>query len=327
MGFYLAQFFLNIPFENDLAFALPSYIVAVLGATFLLKRVLERVQRANARRFAEAIVQRTRVEQLLERLIHAQEDERKRLSLELHDSPIQWLTSGVYRLEACLGFFERGDYARVNQELEQVRQVLDTTLTELRHTAAALHPPELEKVGLVKSLERYANSFEQDTGIRCQFKEDGSIPRMEAATELGIYRVLQEALSNVRKHSRATSVLMEISLRRGAILASVGDNGIGFDMNDRRATGSAHLGIAGMEERARMLADGEAGQQQDDTGLRQRHLRQVQAPGIHYGGRSRLLCGASRHHTRNDLGLDYGRRVLSSRRHGRRRDPPGLLGV
>ena len=253
VGFYLAQFFLNIPFEDDLAFALPSYIVAVLGATFLLKRVLERVQRANARRFAEAIVQRTRVEQLLERLIHAQEDERKRLSLELHDSPIQWLTSGVYRLEACLGFFERGDYARVNQELEQVRQVLDTTLTELRHTAAALHPSELEKVGLVKSLERYANSFEQDTGIRCQFKEDGSILRMEAATELGIYRVLQEALSNVRKHSRATSVLMEISLRRGAILASVGDNGIGFDMNDRRATGSAHLGIAGMEERARML--------------------------------------------------------------------------
>ena len=65
----------------------------------------------------------------------------------------------------------------------------------------------------------------------------------------------------------------------------------------------------------------------NDTGLRQRHLRQVQAPGIHYGGRSRLLCGGSRHHTRNDLGLDYGRRVLSSRRHGRRRDPPGLLGV
>ena len=256
VGFLFAQLFFNVPIRDRSAVALPGYVLAVLIVAFLLKVVLERVQRANARRFGEAIAQRNRCQQLLGRLIRAQEDERKRLSLDLHDSPVQWLTSCVYRLEAALSFFARGDYGRAREELAKIEGVLDTTLRELRSTAAALHPPELEKVGLASALARHANVFEKDTGIKCDFGQIGLVPRLEAPAELAVYRVVQEALSNVRKHSGATCASIQIGLRSGAMIASIRDDGLGFDPDDCRGVGSSHLGIAGMEERARMLGGG-----------------------------------------------------------------------
>ncbi|MFQ5933244.1 MAG: ATP-binding protein, partial [Dehalococcoidia bacterium] len=208
---------------------------------------------ANARLFASVVSQRTRLEQLLERVIGAQEDERKRLSMELHDSPVQWLTSTVYRLEACLEFFHRGQYQRAWKELEEVQGVLDKTLSELRHTTATLHPPELEKVGLVKALARHVDAFERDTGTPVSFEEDGFAPRLPAPVELAAYRVIQEALSNVRKHSEATRVQITLGQNNGAFRAVVRDNGIGFEVDDSRPNDNKHLGLVGMEERARML--------------------------------------------------------------------------
>ena len=207
----------------------------------------------NARLFASVVAKRTRLEQLLERAIQAQEDERKRLSMELHDSPLQWLTSAVYRLEACLEFFKRGQHLRARKELEETQQVMDTTLSELRNTTAALHPPELEKVGLVKALARYADAFERDTAISCHFEDSGSVPRLPAPVELAVYRVIQEALSNVRKHAQATAVQIQVGLQDGALRAMVRDNGVGFEVDDSRPTDYGHLGLAGMEERSRML--------------------------------------------------------------------------
>ncbi|MFQ5872433.1 MAG: ATP-binding protein [Dehalococcoidia bacterium] len=207
----------------------------------------------NARLFASVVSQRTRLEHLLERVIGAQEDERKRLSLELHDSPVQWLTSAVYRLEASLEFFRRGEYQKAWKELEDVQMGLDTTLTELRHTTAALHPPELEKVGLVKALARHINTFERDTTIHCHFQGNGFAFRLPAPAELAVYRVVQEALSNIRKHSQATEVHVQLGIHAGAFKATVRDNGIGFEVDDSRRTDNGHLGLAGMEERARML--------------------------------------------------------------------------
>ena len=207
----------------------------------------------NARLFASVVSQRTRLEQLLERVIRAQEDERKRLSMELHDSPVQWLTSAVYRVEACLEFVRRGQHLRARSELEEIQEVLDTTLAELRHTTSALHPPALEKVGLVKALAQHADAFERDTGILTHFEESGFVPRLPASVELAVYRVVQEALFNVRKHSQATTVQIQLGLHDGTFRAAIKDDGIGFEMDDSRRSEDGHLGLAGMEERARML--------------------------------------------------------------------------
>ena len=208
---------------------------------------------SNARRLAGVEAQRVRLEQLLTRAISAQEEERKRLAMELHDSPVQWLTSAVYHLEACLAPFSRGERHVTGGQLVEVREALDRTLEELRHTAAALHPPELEKVGLLKALERYADVFKRDTGISTTFRAHDPVPRLASHVELAVYRVVQEAFANIRKHSRATDVQLQIGLHNGSYWAMVRDNGVGFDSDAGPEPDDGHLGLAGMEERAHML--------------------------------------------------------------------------
>jgi len=138
-------------------------------------------------------------------------------------------------------------------ELQEIQRVLNRTLDELRHTASGLFPPELEKVGLAKALKHSADVFERDTGILTRFSEDGTLPRLAAPVELAAYRVVQEALSNVRKHSRATEVKLSMGLHHGTLWAAVVDNGIGFDPESDGLSRNGHLGLAGMEERAYML--------------------------------------------------------------------------
>lgn len=207
----------------------------------------------NARLFADAISQQTRLGQLLERVIRAQEDERQRLSLELHDSPVQWLTSTVYHLEAGLEFLRRGEYQKTRTALEEAKEGMDTTLAELRQTTVALRPPELEKVGLVKALVRHIEVFEQDTGILTSFRVTGIVPCFPAPVELAVYRVVQEALSNVRKHSQASRVEIQLGIHQGSFRVVIRDDGVGFDMDNGRQTDNGHLGLVGMQERARIL--------------------------------------------------------------------------
>ena len=178
----------------------------------------------NARLFANVVSQRTRLEQLLERVIKAQEEERKRLSMELHDAPVQWLTGAVYRVEACIEYFNRGQQSRAHKEMLEVQHALDTTLDELRQTTMALHPPALDKEGLVKALGRYTEAFERDTAILGHFESAGPVPRLPAQEELAIYRIVQEALSNVRKHALATQVHVRIECQESRLAASVRDN-------------------------------------------------------------------------------------------------------
>ena len=208
---------------------------------------------SNAGRFASVDAERARLEQLLERAVHDREEERKRIAMELHDSPVQWVTSAIYHVEACLGLLPKGEKKGARKQLEIVHRALDKSLQELRQTASALHPPELEKVGLEKCLARHADIFELETGILTNFQAFGPVPRLDAPVELAAYRVVQEALSNVRKHSNATEVSLQLGMHNGALWAILKDNGEGFEVDDGSSTDSTQLGLAGMEERAHML--------------------------------------------------------------------------
>ena len=255
MGLFVGNFSLASPLVNGGSLiSWPGYIAAIAAVAVLLKMVFNRVQQANARNFANVLEQRARLEKLLERVINAQEDERTRLAMELHDSPVQWLTSVVYRLEACQEYFKRGMLEKVQNEMEQIQNVLDTTLAELRHAASALHPPELEKVGLVKAIARYADTFERDTEIACLVEETGAVPRLPAPVELAVFRVVQESLSNIRKHSQASRVKINLGLGGRMLRASITDNGVGFEQDEsREGSGAENLGLPGMGERARMI--------------------------------------------------------------------------
>ena len=207
----------------------------------------------NAHLFASVAAQRTRLEHLLNQVIRAQEEERKRLSIELHDSPVQLLTSATYRMEACIETFQRQEQSEACQELKTIQQLLDKTLAELRITTSGLHPPDIEKFGLIQALIRQIHAFEKDTSLRCDLDINGTIPRLPTHVELTAYRVIQEALSNVRKHSLATQVGIKISMENGAFEATVSDNGVGFDVNLVDQPEHGRLGLAGMKERVRMI--------------------------------------------------------------------------
>ena len=122
----------------------------------------------NAKLYDDVVSQRLRLEHLLQRVIGAQEDERRRLSMELHDSPVQWLTSVVYHVESCIESLRRDQTERASAELADVRVLLETTLSELRHVTAALLPPDLDRDGLARSLAAHAAAFESDSGILCR---------------------------------------------------------------------------------------------------------------------------------------------------------------
>ena len=237
MGLFVGNFSLASPLVNGGSLiSWPGYIAAIAAVAVLLKMVFNRVQQANARNFANVLEQRAR------------------LAMELHDSPVQWLTSAVYRLEACQEYFKRGMLEKVQNEMEQIQNVLDTTLAELRHAASALHPPELEKVGLVKAIARYADTFERDTEIACLVEETGAVPRLPAPVELAVFRVVQESLSNIRKHSQASRVKINLGLGGRMLRASITDNGVGFEQDEsREGSGAENLGLPGMGERARMI--------------------------------------------------------------------------
>ena len=207
----------------------------------------------NARLFAELATQRTRLRKLLAQTITVQEDERRRLSIELHDSPLQMIASALYRLEACLDSIRHGESAAATAELKRVRGLLDGTLEELRRTTGALHPPELEKVGLVKALARYIRAYERSAGPTCDFRTVDPVPRLPDHVELTVYRIVQEALSNIHKHSRATRVEVRLGVEEGALNLVVSDDGVGFDPECLLESEYPHLGLAGMEERVRML--------------------------------------------------------------------------
>ena len=198
--------------------------------------------------------QRNRLERLLEQSVNAGETERRRMAMDLHDSPVQWLTSAVYHVEACLETFCRGEHGKAARDLQEIQYALNKTLEELRHTAAALHPPDLEQVGLARALARHADVFERDTGVLTTFREHQPVPRLPDLLELAAYRVVQEAMSNVRKHARATEVRLDIGLGNGILWVTVKDNGVGFLADGDGPAGDGHLGLVGMEERAYMAS-------------------------------------------------------------------------
>lgn len=210
---------------------------------------------SNAGLFNQLAYQRRRLERLLGLAVAAREDERKRIALELHDSSVQWLTSAVYHLEACRSLFRKVRHPEAEKELEQVHEVLNRALDDLRHTASDLFPPALEKVGLVKALGRYLSDFESDTRIATSVSEHGEVPRLPAQVELAAYRIVQESLSNVRKHSKASCVQLSLGLHNGTFWATIVDDGVGFDfdVDESCSNSNGHLGLAGMEERAHML--------------------------------------------------------------------------
>jgi len=203
----------------------------------------------------EALAQKEAArQQLLRRVIRAGEEERKRIARELHDETGQALTSQIAGLSALE---HRAGDAGLRQRLSELRHQIEKTLDEVHDLSVTLRPSVLDDVGLVAALQRHCRTFAQRSGVTVNCADAGlDTQRLPAEVELTIYRVVQEALTNAVRHGRATRIQVLTQRTKSGVLASIQDNGCGFDSNDwqRRCVEGNHLGLLGIEERVTLLS-------------------------------------------------------------------------
>jgi len=209
---------------------------------------------ANATLFENLQAKQTEVEELLNRVINTSEDERLRLSLELHDGPVQSIIASQYGVEACRLLISKNQLSKVDSKLHSTQKTLAQSTHDLRRIVRDLHPPTLDKSGLVSAIQDYLSNLEKDDGISYHFEVKGTPIRLDPSIERGVYYVVREALTNVRKHADASEVRVVIKFQDDSLEIDIADNGKGFDASaEYVGLGTEHLGIKGMKERARML--------------------------------------------------------------------------
>jgi signal transduction histidine kinase len=203
-----------------------------------LQAALDELERTEAQR-----------KQLLDRTVQGAEEERTRLAAELHDGPIQRLTAVGYQLEEAQLLLDADDGHHARELVAGVRRELYGEIGGLRRLMAALRPPVLDERGLTLALRDLLEAFERRTGIDCTLQGESRI-RVEPEIETVLYRVVQEALTNVAKHAHATHVWVYLRVDEDRVDMQVNDDGIGFDASRVNGlVGSGHFGLAGMRER------------------------------------------------------------------------------
>lgn len=208
----------------------------------------------NARILDSLKNQQLQVEQLLAQVVLAQEEERKRISVDLHDSVAQWLVAASYHIQTCRHVLSGNTTGRAQEELASMSSTINKSLKELRRVVIGLRPPALDELGLTHALRKSVEDLQAD-GLEGKFSEVGSPCRLPSSVEIAAYRVIQEALNNIRKHAGATKVNVRLQFLKEKLMVDISDNGKGFDLS--RTLDSAvevgHVGLVGMKQRAEML--------------------------------------------------------------------------
>jgi signal transduction histidine kinase len=207
-----------------------------------------RIAEAFAERAALAIDLSERVARdALRRVVAGQELERQRLARELHDETGQALTSILLGLKAIE---EAGNGQDVRQSIGELRELVVGTLQDVRRLAVELRPKALDDFGLVAALQRLAETFAEQTGIRVHVQAALGDSRLSGETETALYRIVQEALTNIIKHAQAATVSVVLTRKGDRVVAVIEDDGRGFDPTDTR---DERLGLLGMRERITLV--------------------------------------------------------------------------
>jgi signal transduction histidine kinase len=187
---------------------------------------------------------------LLRKVITAQEDERKRIARELHDETSQSLAALAMGIDASAEAIRSGAQPR----LDEVKAIATRTLEDVHRLIFDLRPSVLDDLGLLSAIEWYADRTLRKRGIsvRCEFEEP--LEKLSPEMETALFRICQEALSNVARHAEADSVLVELGMDDSGLRVSVEDDGRGFDPDEPVTDEKRkHWGLLGIRERAELL--------------------------------------------------------------------------
>ena len=214
----------------------------------------EAAAKDNARLYAELQRKEQLRGELLRRVISAQEDERKRIARELHDETSQSLTALMVGLDT-VHMASAQDIDKANKRLDSCKSIAATLLQNIHRLVADLRPSLLDDLGLVPAIAWYGEQRLKPLGIKFSMDENDLAVRLPPSIETALFRIFQEAVTNIIRHARATEVSVKLARREDRVSLTVADNGRGFDPkalepDDIQGQG---LGLRGMQERASIL--------------------------------------------------------------------------
>lgn len=216
--------------------------------TVVLRDVSTRVNAA-----AEIERSHRQLRDLYQQMHEVREAERVRIARELHDELAQWLTALKMDVSWLAGRLPAED-DRVREKVERMKRLVDTTVTSVRRIAHDLRPAMLDDLGLVPAIEHLLHEFSQRTGLVVGLDADASEIDFREPLTTSVYRMVQEALTNVARHAQATEVRVAIRVEGDELAISTSDNGVGISGSGLRSGKS--LGILGIKERAGTLGGG-----------------------------------------------------------------------
>lgn len=224
------------------------------------------------------------IHSLTHRLIKSQENERKIISRELHDQVAQDLSSARIICEMLLNN-ELESISDGEQKIFELSEILYFTIKAVRNLAYDLRPPGLEELGLVQTLYRYCRDFSEQNGINVDFKSAGmDALKLNFDTEINLYRLVQEGLNNIRRHSDAKNATITLISSFPDILLRIGDDGKGFNVEERvdAALEEKRMGLQSMKERVSLLQGKMSIQSLPMKGTK--ILIEIPYDGTHYSG-------------------------------------------
>ena len=212
--------------------------------------VTERRRAEDAVRASEA-----RLRALSARLESAREEEGRRIAREIHDELGGTLTTLKWNLDSLAKNLSQpvndSETERIRKSVPGMVDLVDSTITTVRRIASDLRPAVLDELGAVAAIEWQVRRFESRTGIRCTWDADADAPDLDRDRATAAFRILQEILTNVLRHARASHVTVGIRKQSGTFVLEVSDNGRGIEQDELTAARS--LGLLGMRERALLV--------------------------------------------------------------------------
>ncbi|ARI76516.1 sensor histidine kinase [Halobacillus mangrovi] len=183
-------------------------------------------------------------------IIEAQEDERRRLSREIHDGPAQMLANVMLRSDLVDRTYRERGVDEALQEMKNVRKMVRSALYEVRRIIYDLRPMALDDLGLVPTLKKYLATVEEYNDLTITYTSFGKERRLESKYEVALFRLIQEAVQNAIKHANASTIHVKMDMNYEAVKIIVKDDGDGFDPSVKK---DKSFGLVGMRERVDML--------------------------------------------------------------------------
>ncbi|ADH98538.1 sensor histidine kinase [Salisediminibacterium selenitireducens] len=184
-------------------------------------------------------------------IIHAQEEERKKLSREIHDGPAQMMANVMLRSELVEKVLDQEGPERARVEIRDLRRMVTESLSEVRRIIYDLRPMTLDDLGLVPTVAKFidnVNDYQEQTEVN--FRNLGSKERIPAHMEVAMFRFIQEAVQNAVKHAKANTISVKMEIKKTSVVAIVKDDGRGFDPVTKKENS---FGLVGMKERVKLL--------------------------------------------------------------------------